>query len=102
MRESSTSGDDDDDDGDRNRIGNEDNTREEGGEGGEEEGEDPGYLKEGALGIAIKVVPELDLVKELSSLKFLACGGYNYVWRVTYILMSEIDRKTFAYTQASY
>ena len=61
--------DDNDDDGDRNRIGNEDNIKEEGEEGGEEEEEDPGYLKEEALGIAMKVVLELDFAKELPSLR---------------------------------
>lgn len=76
--------------------------KEEGEEGGEEEEEDLGYLKAEALGIAIKVVSKLDLVKELSGLEFLARGGYIYVWRVTYTLVREIDQKNFAYTQAPY
>ncbi len=83
-----------DDDGNRNRVENEDDTREEGEEEREEEEEDEadaGHLKEEALGIAIKVGSELDEVKELSNLRFLARGGYNYVWRVTYTLVREID-----------
>ena len=60
-------------------------------EGSEDEEEDPGHLKEEAYGIAIKVVSELDLVRKLLNVEFLASGGYNRVWRVTCILVREID-----------
>lgn len=80
---------DDDIEYSRSRVGDKDNTREEGEDEGDEEEEDAGHLKEEVLSIAIKVIPELDEVKALSDLRFLASGGYNSVWRVTYILVRK-------------
>lgn len=75
------------------RSGNEADAGEKAGEEEEEkEEEDIKRFKEEAVNIAMKAISVLNEANEVSNVGFLARGGYNYVWLVTYTLVRTINR----------
>jgi hypothetical protein len=58
-------------------------------EGEDEEEEDIERLRDGAMKVATRVVAETYESNHLSSLEYVARGGYNHVWLVTYSMVSR-------------